>query len=170
MKEYDRQIAELRCQIQQAARRLEELEAERDAYEQQRQLRQQFFSSREILHLLAERHGHKGSLATIKRWADEGHLGEVKEERTHFPLLASTQGKKRFLYPKDEVCRFLYQKGLFRPFFDILDRVRLARADSTIHAIVTKAELREDRFYYSLQVEGTTDIVDDVPEEELAEG
>ncbi|MFY0544268.1 hypothetical protein [Brevibacillus sp. H7] len=168
MREYERVMEELRLQIEQAAKQLRELEAKRDAYEQQRKLREHYLSSREILQLLSSRHGRTGSWATIKRWADEGHLGDVLEERVHFPLLAATRGKKRFLYSKRVVYGFLHQKGLLRPAYDILDRVRIKREGSLVLAVVTSAELMEDRFVYSLQIEGTAQTLTDIAEGELA--
>jgi hypothetical protein len=165
MRDYDDRMKALRRQIELATQQLRELEEERDAYERQRQLRQRYLSSREILELLAKRGRREGSLSTIKRWADEGYLGDMLEERVHFPLLATTQGKKRFLYPKREVCLFLYQKGLLQPKYDILDRVQ--REGNQVQGIVTSVELRDDRFFYTIQEEGTQEILTGVPEEEL---
>lgn len=167
MKDYDLLIARLRRQIEEATERLQQVEAERAAYEEQRRRRSAYLSSREILDLLAARHGRTGSMASIKRWADEGHLGAVIDEREAFPLLTGKQGNKRFLYPREDVFRFLYQKGLLTPAYDVLDRVRITRGRRQEWAVVISAELAVDCFRYHVQVEGSGEVVVGIPETEL---
>jgi hypothetical protein len=170
VKDYDTLIAQLRQQIADATEQLRQLETERQSYIRQRFRRSQYLSSREILELLAARHGRTGSMATIKRWADEGHLGEVIEERQAFPLLAGTQGRKRFLYPKRDVFRFLHEKGLLQPAYDVLDRVIVHVGNEPKWAVVISSTLVEDRFLYNLQLEETGEMLNDVPEEEITGG
>jgi hypothetical protein len=167
MKDYDLLIARLRRQIAEATEQLKKLEAERAAYEEQRRRRSAYLSSREILDLLAARHGRMGSMATIKRWADEGHLGAVIDEREAFPLLTGKQGNKRFLYPREDVFRFLYEKGLLTPAYDVLDRVRITRGTQQEWAVVISAELAVDRFLYTVQVESSGEVVSGIPEADL---
>lgn len=169
MKDYDQLIARLTQQIAEAMDRLERLEAERIAFEAQRSERKNYVSSREILDLLASRSGRTGSMASIKRWADDGLLGTVIDEREVFPLLAGKQGNKRFLYPRKEVLRFLHGKGLLVPKFDVLDRVRLERNGKWVCAVITavalsKADPADDLFVYQVQIEENGEVIDGVTE------
>ncbi|MED4780902.1 hypothetical protein [Brevibacillus choshinensis] len=167
MKDYEQQIARLQNQIAELSEQLELLEMEHRAYNEQRQRRLSYLSSREILDLLVARQGRNGSMATIKRWADSGYLGEVVDERECFPLLESKQGNKRFLYPRKDVYRFLYEKGMLCPAFDILDRVQLIVPTGNRGALVTSIDREEDRFRYQVQLEETGEVVEAVAETDL---
>jgi hypothetical protein len=169
LKDYDMLIRQLRRQIAELTEQLRELEIERQSYIRQRLRRSHYLSSREILQLLAARHGRTSSMATIKRWADEGHLGEVIEERQAFPLLATMQGRQRFLYLKRDVYRFLHEKGLLQPVYEVLDRVNILVENTPRWAVVVSSTLAEDHFVYDLQLEETGEILNHVPEEELSE-
>lgn len=167
MKDYERQISRLRGQIAKLSNQLAQLEKQQQAYGEQCERRLAFLSSREILDLLAARQGRSGSIATIKRWADSGYLGEVVDEREVFPLLAGKQGNKRFLYPREAVYRYLHEKGLLRPAFDILDRVLLAAPSGSVRAVVTASERHGDRFTYQVQLEESGEVLTEVAEADL---
>ncbi|QRG65316.1 hypothetical protein [Brevibacillus choshinensis] len=167
MKDYEQQMERIQQLIAELSEQLSQLEQEQLAYNQQRKRRQSYLSSREILELLEERQGRNGSMATIKRWADNGFLGDVVDEREQFPLLESKQGNKRFLYPRDAVLRFLHEKGLLCPAFDILDRVLLASPSGRFGALVTCVEREDVHFRYQVQLEETGEVVEGVPEEDL---
>ncbi|MEJ8546102.1 hypothetical protein [Brevibacillus borstelensis] len=172
MKDYDQLIARLKRQIAETTERLERLEAERIACEKQRLERKRYVSSREILDLLASRSGRTGSMASIKRWADDGLLGTVIDEREAFPLLSGKQGNKRFLYPRRDVLRFLHGRGLLVPSFDVLDRVRLERSGQSVCAVITavavsKADTEDELFVYQAQLEESGEVIDDIPESAL---
>jgi hypothetical protein len=168
LKDYDMLITQVRRQIAELAEQLRALESERQAYLRQRSRRSHYLSSREILQLLAARHGRTSSMATIKRWADEGHLGEVIEERQAFPLLSAKQGRQRFLYPKHDVYRFLHEKGLLQPVYEVLDRVNIWVENTPRWAVVVSSTLADDRFVYDLQLEETGEILNHVPEEKIS--
>ena len=166
MRNYDARIRQIQERIQELTAQLASLEAEREAYRQQRQRRQCYLSSREILELLEQRQGRKGSMASIKRWADSGYLGEVVEEREAFPLLARTQGNKRFLYPRKAVFRFFQEKGLLCPRYEVLDRVQLRVGQKKAWAMVTAVVPDALTFSYQVQLEETGEVLT-VPEENL---
>lgn len=167
MKDYDQLITKLKIQVVEATAQLARLEDERKAYLEQRERRLAYLSSREILELLEARHGRSGSMASIKRWADSGYLGEVVDERDAFPLLVSKQGNKRFLYPRESVLHFLHEKGLFSPAFEVLDRVHLKMAPDATWALITSIERSDHRFTYQVQLETTGDVLTTVAEEDL---
>ncbi|MGG1661219.1 hypothetical protein [Brevibacillus sp. NRS-1366] len=168
MKDYEQEIARLKSLILEATAQLAELEAEQQAYRLQRERRAAYLSSREVLDLLEARQGRVGSMATIKRWADQGYLGEVIDERDAFPLLLGKQGNKRFLYPRERVLALLYEKGFLSPLFEVLDRVKLRVEESDAWAIVTAIERHDQRFTYQVQLEASGDIVSSIAEEELS--
>lgn len=172
MKNYPQLIARLRQQIEELTERLGALEQEWESFEAQQRLRQTYISSREILELLATRCGRTGSMASIKRWADEGHLGQVVEEREAFPLLAGKQGKKRHLYPRADVFRFLHQKGWLHPRYDVLDRVLLKVGDDVKWAVITAVNAREadsidQLFVYQAQLEASGEVIEEIAENAL---
>jgi len=167
MKDYEQQIVRLQGQIADLTAQLAWLQSKQRACSEQRERRRAYLSSREILELLGAHQGRSGSMATIKRWADSGHLGEVVDEREAFPLLANKQGNKRFLYPREAVLRFLHEKGLLHPAYDILDRVLLAAATGRRVALVTSIERHGERFAYQVQLEETGEIVTEVAETDL---
>ncbi|WP_432774142.1 hypothetical protein AAFJ72_11950 [Brevibacillus gelatini] len=168
MKDYTRKIAQIKQHIAELTTQLAELESEQQCYHEQLAQRKAYMSSREILALLEQKHVRIGSMATIKRWSDRGCLGEGVEEREAFPLLASKQGNKRFLYPRETVLSFLYEKGLLAPAYEVLDRVRFRHAcRDTGWALVTAVSRRDLRFFYDVQLETTGEVVLQVPEEDL---
>lgn len=167
MKEYEQQIERLRKLIADATAQLAQLESEQQAYLDQQEKRQAYLSSREILDLLEARQGRTGSMASIKRWADHGYLGTVIDERETFPLLANKQGNRRFLYPRESVLRFLYEKGFLSPRCEVLDRVQVKTAAGTEWALVTSVERQGLQFRYQLQLESTGVLLTSVAEEDL---
>jgi len=154
MKEIEEKIERVRAKIEQATRELIELEKEREAALHLLQERAQYLSSQEMIDLIVQSCGRQTSLATIKRWADQGFLGKVVNERDLFPSLVHKQGNKRFLYPRETVFSFLVKKGLLRPLFEILDPVCL-RDDPTCRGIVVEVCRLEDSFLYEIQIEGS---------------
>ena len=168
MRDYEKEIERLKNQVMEAKAQLAQLEAEQHAYRSQCERRTAYLSSREILELLEARNGRAGSMATIKRWADQGHLGEVVVERDTFPLLENKQGNKRFLYPREIVFRFLYEKGLLLPLFDVLDRVMIRLEERNTWGLVTAIERHDEHFTYQIQLEDTGEILSSIAEEDLA--
>lgn len=168
MKDYDLEIARLKSLIEEATTQLAELEAEQQAYRFQCEQRAAYLSSREILDLLEARQGRIGSMASIKRWADQGYLGEVIDERDAFPLLLGKQGNKRFLYPRETVLGFLHEKGFLTPRYEVLDRVKLHTREGSAWGLVTSIERYDQQFAYQVQLETTGDIVASVAEEDLS--
>lgn len=165
MRDYDALIRQVEDQIKQLTAQLAHLEAEREAYLQQQKRRQRYLSSREILQLLEQRQGRKGSMASIKRWADCGYLGEVVDEREAFPLLVHTQGNKRFLYPREDVLRFFQEKGFLSPLYEVLDRVQLRVGNQVVWAMVTSAWRHDLSFSYQVQLEATGEVLTAAEEE-----
>lgn len=171
MEDLQVQIEELKNRIRRDTLRLRKLK--QTEYERQRAERSQYLSSREIAALIKEHTGKSCSMTTIKRWADRGYLGEVCEERKRFPALPARRGNKRFLYRKTTVFCYLREKGLLKPRFAVLDRVRLARpgpqrGEPEQTAVVMAAELADDSFVYTLQLEASGRIVRQIPEQQLA--
>jgi hypothetical protein len=147
---------------------LNQLREELSALDEQEKERTKYVSSKEIVDLIYKKVGKKVNMSTIKRWADEGYLGEVIDEKEKFWALQSKQGKKRFVYPKVQAFTFLYEKGFLLPEFDILDRVLITNADGgqTI-GIVVDYQLNKGAFLYTLQIEGTFEILKQINEKEL---
>lgn len=167
MRDYDREIEAWRNQIITATAQIAQLELERASFLEQQHRRMNYLSSREILELLEARHGRVGSMATIKRWADSGALGEVIEEREAFPLLVNKQGNKRFLYPREDVLQFLREKGYLSPRYEVLDRVLLDTDKPCSHALIIAIEPCGHRFTYHVQLEATGELLTHVAEEDL---
>ncbi|UFJ42301.1 hypothetical protein LOK74_07375 [Brevibacillus humidisoli] len=174
MEDLQTRIVELQKRIRRDTVHLARLKQSQKEYEQQLAARAQYLSSKEILALIREHCGQSCSMTTIKRWADEGFLGEVLEERKLFPGLGGKRGNKRFLYHKPAVYRFLYQKGLLQPRYEVLDRVRI---DSSAYvpdaegqtAVVIAADLSAELFFvYTVQVEMSSKIVREIPEHHLS--
>ena len=92
------------------------------------------------------------------------YIGDVVDEKQAFPALRTKQGKKRFLYPKEEVRQFLHEKGYLLPAFDVLDQVWLGGE----RAMVMKAALQKGEFQYTVQLESTFDIQKGVMESQLS--
>jgi RNase P/RNase MRP subunit p29 len=166
--ELENTIKSIEEKIEGYQQELQKLREQLDALKVQEKERENFVSSKEIIDLIASKVGKKVNMSTIKRWADEGYLGEVIDEKEKFWAVHSKQGKKRFLYPKAQAFTFLYEKGFLQPEFEVLDRVlvKLPEREPVI-AIVINSSLRQGEFLYTLQVEGTFDILKDVKEREL---
>ncbi|MFC0271819.1 hypothetical protein ACFFIX_10170 [Metabacillus herbersteinensis] len=147
---------------------LQKLREQLDALDEQEKEREKFVSSKELVNLIYKKVGKNINMSTIKRWADEGYLGEVIDEKERFWALHSKQGKKRFLYPKVHALTFLYEKGFLLPEFEVLDRVLVTNPefDHTI-GIVINCDLNKGEFLYNLQIEGTYEIIKDIKEREL---
>jgi len=167
MRDYDREIEAWKNQVITATAHIAQLELERAAYLEQQQRRLNYLSSREILELLEARHGRVGSMATIKRWADSGALGEVIDEREAFPLLVNKQGNKRFLYPREDVLHFLREKGYLRPRYEVLDRVLFNKDTRRCPALIIAIEPCGNSFTYHVQLEATGELLTHVAEEDL---
>ncbi|ASJ54081.1 hypothetical protein BP422_11325 [Brevibacillus formosus] len=167
MKDYDMEIRVLKQKIVEAHALLSQLETERKNYLTQLERRKAFLSSREILDILETKAGRVGSMATVKRWADQGYLGDCIDERETFPLLVSKQGNKRFLFPRESVLSYLYKKGYLRPSYEVLDRVQLTRDSTYCWGIITSVERTDQHFTYQVQLEKTGEVLLAVPEEEL---
>lgn len=167
MRDYDREIESWRNQVITATAQIAQLELERAAFLEQQQRRMNYLSSREILELLEARQGRVGSMATIKRWADSGALGEVIEEREAFPLLVNKQGNKRFLYPREDVLHFLREKGYLCPRYEVLDQVLFNKDTRRCHALIIAIEPSGNSFTYHVQLEATGELLTHVAEEDL---
>jgi RNase P/RNase MRP subunit p29 len=147
---------------------LNQLREELSALDAQEKERRKFVSSKEIVDLIYKKIGKKVNMSTIKRWADEGYLGEVIDEKERFWALQSKQGKKRFVYPKIQAFTFLYEKGFLMPEFEILDRVLILKPDnSRTVGIVVDYHLNKGEFLYTIQIEGSFEILKDMNERDL---
>lgn len=167
MKDYDLEIRVVKQKIADAHALLNQLETERKNYLTQLERRKAFLSSREILDILETKAGRAGSMATVKRWADQGYLGDWIDERETFPLLVRKQGNKRFLFPRESVLTYLYKKGYLRPSYEVLDRVQLTRDSTCCWGIITSVERSDQHFTYQVQLEKTGEVLLSVSEEEL---
>jgi len=147
---------------------LNQLREELSALAEQEEERKKFVSSKEIVDLIYKKIGKKVNMSTIKRWADEGYLGEVIDEKEKFWALQSKQGKKRFVYPKVQAFTFLYEKGFLLPEFEILDRVVIMNSDgSQTIGIVIDYRLDKGEFHYTIQIEGKFEILKEINERDL---
>ncbi|OXS73293.1 hypothetical protein B1B05_18590 [Domibacillus enclensis] len=155
---------ELEQRITEYEMELEQLRSQLTLVAEQEAAREQFMSSKQIIELVRQQTGRELNMSTIKRWADEGYLGDVVDEKQAFPALRTKQGKKRFLYPKEEVRQFLHEKGYLLPAFDVLDQVWLGGE----RAMVMKAALQKGEFQYTVQLESTFDIQKGVMESQLS--
>ncbi|MFT8322291.1 MAG: hypothetical protein ABF649_15450 [Bacillus sp. (in: firmicutes)] len=125
-----------------------------------------YVSSKEITDLIYEKTGKNTNMSTIKRWADEGYIGEVIDEKDKFWALKSKQGKKRFLYPKTDVYSFLYQKGYLWPKYEVLDRVQISKNDDDklLTGIIIDSCLKNAQFHYTIQLEVSMKMVKEIQE------
>ncbi|MFF2528444.1 hypothetical protein ACFVS2_05970 [Brevibacillus sp. NPDC058079] len=167
MKDYDLEIKVVKQKIADAHALLTQLETERKNYLTQLERRKEFLSSREILDIMETKVGRVGSMATVKRWADQGYLGNCIDERETFPLLVNKQGNKRFLFPRESVLTYLYKKGYLRPSYEVLDRVQLTRENICCWGIITSVERSDQHFTYQVQLEKTGEVLLSISEEEL---
>lgn len=157
---------ELEQRIHEYESQLEQLRVQLAAVAEQEEERKRFVSSKEIIELIRQQTGRELNMSTVKRWADEGYLGEVLDEKQAFPSLRTKQGKKRFLYSKKAVYSFLHEKGYLTPAFDVLDRVLLGPE----YAMVMDAALKQGEFHYTVQIESTFEMKTGVKESSLRKG
>lgn len=167
MEDLLQRIQRLRDQIEADCQALNRLEAEWRQFLEQEKERKHYFSSKEILELIREHSGQEKNMTAIKRWADEGLLGEKIEEKERFPLLVHKQGNKRYLYPKPAVLQFLVRKQFIRPRFDILDQVVLTHFRPDQVGVVIASHLAQDWFVYTVQLEHNGEIMRDIAEANL---
>ncbi len=157
---------ELEQRINEYESQLEQLRGQLAAVSEQEEERKQFVSSKEIIELIRQHTGRELNMSTIKRWADEGYLGEVLDEKQAFPALRTKQGKKRFIYLKETVYHFLFEKGYLVPAFEVLDQVWIGSE----RAIVMDSVLQQGEFHYTVQIESTFTIQKGVKESCLRGG
>ncbi len=156
-KELEAEIQAIEEKIAHHQQELAEMKKELNILIEQEKERKNYISSSEIIELIQAQIGKKINMSTIKRWADEGYLGDIIEEREKFWALRHKQGKKRFLYPIMNVYQFLYEKGYLHPKYDILDRVKIHTQNESAFGIVIDSMLKEAKFHYTVQIEGTFD-------------
>lgn len=163
-------INQLRTQIMQDTQELTKLEEQYENYLKQLEMRKSYMSSREIIELVASYQGISKNMTAIKRWADEGLLGEKIDEREHFPLLVKKQGNKRFLYPRSTVYAFLASNNYIFPRYEVIDQVKYRRPNDgdELQAVIISTHLHKDQFVYMIQAEGTGELIHDVREADLA--
>lgn len=165
-KELETEIKEMEEKISQYKEELINMKEKLNILVEQEKERKNYISSSEIVDLVYEHIGRKINMSTIKRWADEGYLGEVIEEREKFWALRHKQGKMRFLYPIVNVYQFLYEKGYLRPKYDILDRVLVEKdGEKPMVGVVIESELKDAKFHYTIQIEGTFEQVSMIEED-----
>ncbi|MFL0362108.1 hypothetical protein ACH0BF_03715 [Pseudobacillus sp. 179-B 2D1 NHS] len=156
--------------IQEQQLLLKDLSKRLEALDKQEKERENYISSKEIIDLIFKKIGKTINMSTIKRWADEGYLGEVIDEKEKFWALHSKQGKKRFLYPKVNTYHFLYEKGYLLPEFEVLDRVLVKKhSNDPIIGIIIDSQLSKGQFLYTIQIEGSFELMKDVKESHLTE-
>jgi hypothetical protein len=166
MEDLQSRIRRLRERIAADTNELIRLEGEWQRYLEQWRERSRYLSSQEIIAVIARYSGRPCSMATIKRWADEGYLGEVVDERERFPGLVRKQGNRRNLYPKTAVYPFLLAKGLIHPRYEILDRVRVNRHGANLSGVIVDIVCQTGPFLYTVQLDGSRETIA-VPEEEI---
>ncbi|GED13018.1 hypothetical protein [Aneurinibacillus migulanus] len=164
--ELEVRVKHLRQEIKEKQALLADLEEKLIEYKSQQEQRKYYVSSKEIIDYIEHRSGKLINMSTIKRWADEGYLGEVSDEREQFWALKTKQGKKRNLYKKAIVFSFLYTRGYLFPYYDILDEVLYSTETTSFSAIVTDIRMENGQFLYKIQLPDYT-IIDDVNEEQL---
>lgn len=162
-----KEIEKLENTIKQCKSQRQHLQERLNEVIRQEEERKRYISSKEILDLIYEQTGKKSNMSTIKRWADEGHLGQVVLEKDKFWAIRSKQGRKRFLYPKKEVFSFLQSKGLLQPKFDILDRVHMHNRPNREKGVIVDAYFGEHQFCYTVQLEKSRQVVHHVRENDL---
>ncbi|MDQ0338227.1 hypothetical protein J2S00_001011 [Caldalkalibacillus uzonensis] len=169
-RELEERIAKIKLRIEKDQQLLKELEAQYSEVLKQEKERQQYLASSDIINIIKKHTGKESNMATIKRWADQGYLGDIVDERKRFWALKSKQGKKRFLYPKKNVYQFLYKKGFIQPVFNVIDRVKVMSGNYKGEiGVVVKSDLVDDVFCYTIQLEKDFSIVQNIPEQELVQ-
>ncbi|MGD8191221.1 hypothetical protein ACQCN2_14675 [Brevibacillus ginsengisoli] len=166
MEELQERIQRLREKIDAHREELIQLEEEWRSLQEQLRNRTRYLSSIEILDLIREKSGQEKNMTTIKRWADQGLLGEKIEEKEYFSLLVHKQGNKRFLFPKEAVYPFLAMKMLIRPRFEILDQIMVQHQMTSQEqlGVIISHQLVEDQFVYTVQLEQNREIISNIAE------
>ncbi|SFE81779.1 hypothetical protein [Alteribacillus iranensis] len=166
--ELEEQIKLTENKILEEQEKLKELREHLKIVIEQEKERKHYISSKEIIDLIYKNTGKKINMSTVKRWADEGYLGEVIDEKDKFWALRSKQGKKRFLYPKINTHSFLYEKGYLHPEYEVLDRVVVKQpGQEKFTGIVVDSILEKDQFQYTIQTEETFEAIPNIKEEYL---
>ncbi|WP_339164989.1 hypothetical protein [Siminovitchia sp. FSL W7-1587] len=165
-KELENEINSIEKKMIEYKNTLSDLRKELDILIEQEKKRRNYISSSEIVDFIFKHTGKKINMSTIKRWADEGYLGEIVEEKDKFWALERKQGKKRFLYPVIDVYHFLYEKGYLSPKYEVLDRVQITIPDGeSFIGIVIDWELKQAKFLYMVQKEGSLEKFTMISEE-----
>jgi predicted nuclease with TOPRIM domain len=164
--ELEKQIQTLKEEIEKKQALLKELEEKWKEYKAQQEERERYVSSKEIIDYVMERSGKTINMSTIKRWTDEGYLGDVVDERDHFWALKTKQGKKRNLYSKEVAFMFLYQKGYIAPYYEILDEVVYCAEEESYSGVVVDVQMRNGSFLYTIQLADYT-LLHDIDEKML---
>ncbi|GEN32786.1 MULTISPECIES: hypothetical protein [Aneurinibacillus] len=159
-------IENLKQEIKEKQNLLAELEEKLTEYKNQQERRKQYMSSKEIIDYVENRSGKLINMSTIKRWTDEGYLGEVIDEREHFWALKTKQGKKRNLYRKSTVLSFLYNRGYIAPYYNVLDEVLYSTENASFSAVVIDVRMENGQFLYKIQLQDYT-IIDNIDEKQL---
>jgi hypothetical protein len=159
-------IENLKQEIKEKQALLAELEEQFKEYNTQQERRKHYVSSKEIIDYVESRSGKVLNMSTIKRWTDEGYLGEVIDERQCFWALKTRQGKKRNLYRKSVVFSFLYEKGYVSPYYGILDEVFYCVKNNPVSAVEMDVRMESGRFLYKIQLPDYT-VIENVDEKLL---
>lgn len=159
-------IKQMREEIKEKQKQLARWEDELAEYKNQQEQRKHYVASKEIIEYIEQRSGKIINMSTIKRWADEGYLGEVIDERERFWALKGKQGKKRNLYQKDSVFSFLHERGYLSPRYEILDEVQYGAESASFPATVLDVRLENGHFLYTIQLQDYT-IIAAVDEKQL---
>lgn len=164
--ELEERITHIKQEIKEKQALLAELEEKLTEYKSQKEQRKHYVASKEIIDHIEHRSGKTIHMSTIKRWTDEGYLGEVTDEREQFWALKTKQGKKRHLYKKEAVFSFLYAKGYLFPYYDILDEVLYHTETASLSATIIDIRMEDGQFLYKIQLPDYT-IIDSVNEKQL---
>ncbi|WP_051331048.1 hypothetical protein [Aneurinibacillus terranovensis] len=165
--ELEEAIERLRQEIQEKKSLLRQLEEELAQSKKQQECRKRYISSKEIVDFVAMRSGKTINMSTIKRWTDDGHLGDAIDEREHFWALKTKQGKKRNLYLRSVVFPFLYERGYIEPLYDILDEV--CYIPQNLRGVIMECDILEGEFVYKLQLPDLSSL-EHIPERLLSNG
>ncbi len=161
------EIERLRQLLAVSEKRMRKLEDELKIVVDQESDRCFYVSSKEIIDIMESNTGRTVDMSTIKRWSDKGHLGEVYNEKRKFWALDVGSGKQRNLYERKKVMNFLYNRGYIKPKFSILDYVAVLSRSAQLVGTVVRHELDINGFTYSVQLDESVDIINQIPEQQL---
>ncbi len=128
-----------------------------------------YISSKECIDVIESNSGHTVDMSTIKRWSDKGYLGEVYNERQMFWALDAGSGKQRNLYERNNMMNFLSSRGYIKPKLSVLDQVKVMSSPSQPVGTVIRHNLAINGFTYTVQLEESMEIIENVPEQRLEE-